>query len=194
MTIYSLDVLLFLSGTSKMEYLSQTGSEGGVGDERSTVHCEIQESLKALCFCMIDLPRSLIPKNLSVLSENPDLANAHENHPRLTGRWRGPQFLLLPSTWAAHSTTTAVISGLECAPSSPLELLPTSQGELRSQFNLIDYHLQSCGYCSERPKVSELYRDNKIKSTVYGKGWLSNCSGNLQCRKDIRERLKGISR
>ena len=50
------------------------------------VHCEIQESLKALCFCMTDVPRSLISKNLRVLSENPDLANARENHPRLMGR------------------------------------------------------------------------------------------------------------
>lgn len=42
-------------------------------------------------------------------------------------------------------------------------------------------------------KVPELYRDNKIKSNGVSKGWLSNCSGDLPCEKDMKETLRCIN-
>lgn len=69
----------------KLEYLSQIGFEGVlVMSEVLLAHCEIQESLK-LCLRMIVFLEAFTSKNLRPLSENPDLANAHENHLRLMG-------------------------------------------------------------------------------------------------------------
>ena len=152
MTIYSLDILLFLFATSKMEYLSQIGSEGGAGDEWNTV-CALWDP--GVSESIVFLHDRCSQK--SYIQESPCpfwkswSCKCSWEPPKANGKMKRPPIPSLPSTCAAHSTTTAVINGLEHSPSLPLELLPTSQGELRSQFNLIDYHLQSCGYSSERP-------------------------------------------
>lgn len=154
----------------EMEYLPPIGFEGVlVRSEVLFVQCEIRESLKVLCLCIRHFHRAFAAEHLRALPENPGLANACRHPPRLSGEMKRPRrgsvFLLLPSTWAASSVgqQPAAAWHMPFLASRPTPHF-TSRIEKANLIELIATYNAAVTPPRGLFKVSELKRDNKIKS------------------------------